>query len=63
MSGKGDELKGRVEEAAGALTDDDELKREGKVDQKAGKIKQAAEDVKDWVGDKVDDATDRAKRN
>ena len=33
MSGKTDELKGRVKEAAGALTDDDKLRREGRADQ------------------------------
>jgi len=43
MSGKGDEIKGRIKEAAGAITDDDRLRREGKVDQAAGKVKQAAE--------------------
>ena len=32
-SGKTDELKGRVKEAAGALTDDKKLKREGQADQ------------------------------
>ena len=39
-SGKSDEVKGRVKEAAGALTGDKKLKREGKADQTAGKIKQ-----------------------
>lgn len=43
MSGKKDEVKGRVKEAAGAITDNDDLRREGKIDQAAGKIKQAAE--------------------
>jgi uncharacterized protein YjbJ (UPF0337 family) len=52
-SGKSDELKGRVKEAAGALTGDDELKREGQVDQAAGKIKQAVEKVVDKVKDAV----------
>lgn len=42
-SGKSDELKGRVKEAAGALTGDKKLKREGKVDQAVGKVKQKAE--------------------
>ena len=51
--GKSDELKGRVKEAAGALTGDDELKREGQVDQVAGKIKQAVEKVVDKVNDAV----------
>jgi uncharacterized protein YjbJ (UPF0337 family) len=51
MSGKGDELKGRVKEAAGAVTDDDKLRREGKVDQAAGKTKQAVERVVDKAKD------------
>ena len=34
-----DEAKGRAKEAAGALTNDRELKREGKVDQATGKAK------------------------
>jgi uncharacterized protein YjbJ (UPF0337 family) len=34
-----DDAKGRVKEAAGNLTGDDELKREGKADQAAGKAK------------------------
>lgn len=42
-SGKTDELKGRVKEAAGALAGDAKLKREGKLDQAAGKTKQAAD--------------------
>jgi len=46
-SGKSDELKGRVKEAAGALTGDAKLKREGRVDQTVGKVKQAAEKVID----------------
>ena len=51
MSGKADEVKGRVQEAAGAIADDDELRREGKVDQAAGKTKQAVENVVDKAKD------------
>jgi uncharacterized protein YjbJ (UPF0337 family) len=40
MSGKTDEVKGRIKEAAGALTDDNNLRREGKTDQAVGKAKQ-----------------------
>ena len=50
-SGKSDELKGRVKEAAGVLTGDQQLKREGKTDQAVGKIKQQAEKVIDKVKD------------
>jgi uncharacterized protein YjbJ (UPF0337 family) len=51
MSGKADEMKGRVKEAAGAMTDDDKLRREGKVDQAAGKTKQAVDKAVDKVKD------------
>ncbi len=51
MSGKADEMKGRVKEAAGAITDDDKLRREGKVDQAAGKTKQAVDKAVDKVKD------------
>jgi uncharacterized protein YjbJ (UPF0337 family) len=48
-NGKTDELKGRVKEAAGALTGDKKLKREGQVDQTVGKIKQASDKMLDKV--------------
>ncbi|HXB54786.1 MAG TPA: CsbD family protein [Vicinamibacteria bacterium] len=49
--GKTEELKGRVKEAAGVLTDDPSLKREGQLDQTIGKVKQAAEKMIDKVKD------------
>ena len=55
MAGKKDEVKGRIKEAAGALTDNNELRREGKVDQAAGKVKQAAEKIVEKVQDAVKD--------
>jgi uncharacterized protein YjbJ (UPF0337 family) len=51
--GKLDETKGRVKEAAGALTDRDDVKKQGKMDQAAGKAKQAAEKVIDKVREVV----------
>ena len=54
MTGKGQEIKGRVEEAAGAITDDDKLRREGQTDQAVGKVKQAVEKVVDKTKDAVD---------
>jgi uncharacterized protein YjbJ (UPF0337 family) len=47
MSGTSDKIKGRVKEAVGALTDDQRLKREGKLDQTTGKIKKTVERVVD----------------
>jgi uncharacterized protein YjbJ (UPF0337 family) len=45
-----DEMKGRAKEAVGDLTDDDDLKDEGKVDKTSGAIK-----------DKIDKVTDKVK--
>jgi len=47
VSGEADQAKGRIKEAVGDLTDDKDLKREGKVDQGAGKVKEAVDKVKD----------------
>ena len=45
--GSMDEAKGRVKEAAGDLTGDDELKSEGKVDRASGKVKDAVGGIAD----------------
>jgi uncharacterized protein YjbJ (UPF0337 family) len=45
MGGKTDVVKGRVKEAAGALTGNDKLREEGKTDQAVGKAKLAAAKV------------------
>lgn len=45
MGGKTDVVKGRLKEAAGALTDNNRLRAEGKMDQAVGKVKQVAEKV------------------
>jgi len=63
MSGTVDKVKGRIKEAAGALTDDDKLRNEGKLDQATGKVKDAVERVKNAVEDRVDTIRDIAERN
>jgi len=45
MSGKTDVIKGRIKEAAGALTGNDKLRAEGRTDQAIGKVKQVGEKV------------------
>ncbi len=47
MDDKIDEAKGRIKEAAGDLTDNDELKAEGKIDQGKGKVKGFIDDIAD----------------
>jgi uncharacterized protein YjbJ (UPF0337 family) len=49
--GNTDEAKGRVKEAAGDLTNDDELKSEGKMDRAGGKVKEKTGDAVDKVKD------------
>jgi uncharacterized protein YjbJ (UPF0337 family) len=55
--GRIDKAKGRAKQAAGDLTDNDELRREGKRDEAGGKVKQSAEHAKD----KFDEEVDRVK--
>jgi uncharacterized protein YjbJ (UPF0337 family) len=45
MGGELDEAKGRVKEAAGDLTDDDDLRRAGKIDKGTGKVKNVVDTV------------------
>jgi uncharacterized protein YjbJ (UPF0337 family) len=50
-----DDAKGRLKEAAGSLTGDDDLKREGKVDKATGKAKEGL----DRAADKAKEALKR----
>jgi uncharacterized protein YjbJ (UPF0337 family) len=43
MGGKTDVVKGRIKEAAGALTGNDKLRDQGKTDQVVGKTKQVVQ--------------------
>jgi len=47
MSGTSDQIKGRVKEAVGDLTDNQKMKNQGKLDQSTGKVKNAVDNVID----------------
>jgi uncharacterized protein YjbJ (UPF0337 family) len=49
MGGKTDEVKGRIKEAVGAVTDNDKLRAEGQTDQAVGKVEQVTEKAVDKV--------------
>ena len=51
--GTKDDAKGRIKEAGGALTGDDSLKNEGKVDQGIGSVKDKIGDAGDKIKDVV----------
>jgi uncharacterized protein YjbJ (UPF0337 family) len=53
MSGKTDKVKGRIKEAAGALTGNDKLREEGKRDQAVGEAKEVVQKVADKVNKAV----------
>ena len=65
---KAEELKGRGKEAAGSLTDNQDLKNEGSSDKAKGKLGQVVEGLKDDVkeatsnlNDKISEVADKNK--
>ena len=64
-SGTGDKIKGRMEKAAGDLTNDQDLKDRGRVDETAGKVKDGVERGVNKVKDVLNNdpsTTDRSRR-
>jgi uncharacterized protein YjbJ (UPF0337 family) len=59
MGGEMDRAKGRAKQAWGAMTGDDDLEREGRLDEAGGKVKDTAEDVVDEGKEAVDHTLDR----
>lgn len=58
MGEKTDEAKGRVKEAAGDLTGDKDLEREGKMDQAGATVKEKTGKAVDKTKEALDDALD-----
>jgi uncharacterized protein YjbJ (UPF0337 family) len=56
-----DEMKGRAKEAAGALGDDDDLRKEGKIDRAVSGVKEKVDAAADKVKDLVDGDDDRQR--
>jgi uncharacterized protein YjbJ (UPF0337 family) len=63
MGEKSDKVSGRIKEAAGDLTDNDHLRRQGRADQASGKVKGVVDDAKDKVEDVVDRVADKVHRS
>ena len=49
IEGSWKQMKGRIKERWGKLTDDERLEAEGKMDQSKADLKQAGENIKDSV--------------
>ena len=54
-----DEAKGRVKEAAGDLSQNKDLKREGKIDRASGNVKEKVGDASDKVKETVTSDDDK----
>ena len=63
MGSQMDDMKGRAKEAAGDLTENEDLKREGKADQIGAEVKEKAEQAKDKVEDAVDNVKEKLDRD
>jgi uncharacterized protein YjbJ (UPF0337 family) len=61
MAGKMDQIKWRIKEAAGILTDDDSLKNEGQRDQVVGEVKEIVEKAAEKVNETVTKAVEKIK--
>lgn len=60
--GKWDQMKGRIKEAWGDLTDDDLDRTEGKRDRLVGTIKEKTGETADRIESKLDELMDAIKR-
>jgi len=62
IKGKSDSLKGKVKQAAGDLTDNQDLHDEGVVDEAAGKTQETIGGARRKVGEAIKDVGDAIKK-
>jgi uncharacterized protein YjbJ (UPF0337 family) len=60
--GKSDQLKGKIKQAAGDLTDDERLHDEGVADEAAGKVQEGFGRGRRKVGEALEDLGENLKR-
>ena len=62
LKGKAEAVKGKVKQVAGDLTDDEQLRDEGVVDEVAGDTQAALGRAKRKVGEAIEDVGEKIKR-
>src|SRR3954468_16506055 len=62
LNGKGDQLKGKLKQAAGDLTDNDRLHDEGVADEASGNVQEGFGRGRRKVGEAIEDLGDKLKR-
>lgn len=58
-----DQVKGKVKQAVGDLTDNEDLQREGKADEQAGKVKEVLQSAKHKADELVDTVKDKVTKH
>src|SRR5438094_780212 len=58
MSAKTEQWKGRIKQAAGSLTGNKRLEREGRADRRAGEAKERVAQAKNRVAEVIDEVAD-----
>lgn len=62
LQGKNDQLKGKLKQAAGDLSDNERLHDEGVTDEAAGKVQEGFGRGRRKVGEAIEDLGDKMKR-
>jgi uncharacterized protein YjbJ (UPF0337 family) len=62
LEGKKEQLKGKMKQAAGDLTDDDQLHDEGVADEAAGDVQEGLGRGRRKVGEAIEDLGNKIKR-
>jgi len=62
LEGKGEQLKGKVKQGVGDLTDDERLHDEGVADEASGDVQETAGRARRKVGEAINDLGDKIKR-
>lgn len=62
LDGKADQIKGKVKQAAGDLTDNDRLHDEGVADEAAGDVQEGFGRGRRKVGEAIEDIGEKLKR-
>jgi uncharacterized protein YjbJ (UPF0337 family) len=61
LNGKGDQVKGKVKQAWGDLTDDERLHNEGAADEVSGDVQEGYGKARRKVGDAIEDVAHKVK--
>lgn len=62
LDGKAEQLKGKVKQATGDLTDDERLHDEGVQDEAAGKVQEGFGKGRRKLGEAIEDVAEKIKR-